>query len=94
LTFPPNFIVDAEKRDYGRLYKIAGFSNDVIMEISGGNDLFVNSCVDAARKLRFVPAQKNGVNADSVKIIDYNMRGLRISTTIPGQVLTPSGLPF
>jgi hypothetical protein len=32
-AFPPNFIVDAEKRDYNQIYRIIGYQNGVNMEM-------------------------------------------------------------
>lgn len=52
--------------------------------IMGNDNNFNDSCVDAVRKLRFIPAQKNGVNADSVRIIDYNIYLFGTPTMLPG----------
>lgn len=42
-AFPPNYVVDAEKKDYGRIYKITGFSNDVLMEVSVSKSISADS---------------------------------------------------
>jgi len=60
-----------------------------ITVIAGSNDSYIDSCVDSVRKLRFVPAQKNGVNADSVKTIEFAMEAFTTGPYIlPGNVVT------
>jgi hypothetical protein len=41
----------------------------VVMSIS--NKEFINACLAAARKIRFIPAQINGKNVDAAVIVDY-----------------------
>ncbi len=45
-----------------------------IAVLSVENKDFSKACVEAARKIRFVPAQINGKNADSVEIVDYTVQ--------------------
>lgn len=68
-----------------------GQVGDIAVIAAAGNNSYVDFCVDAARKSRFIPAQKNGVNADSTKIVDYNIRMFKNSTVItPEGVVTPT----
>lgn len=45
-----------------------------IAVLSVENKDFSKACVEAARKIRFVPAQVKGKNADSVEIVDYTVQ--------------------
>lgn len=63
-----------------------------ITVVAGSYGPYTDACVDAARKTRFVPAQKNGVNADSVKIIEYEIRIFSVTSPTmiaPGNVRLP-----
>lgn len=97
--FRPNFSnMGSSGFSYAAKLKLTLLANGQIGDIkvvSGSNESFTESCVDAARKLRFVPGQKNGINADSVKIINYNIRALKFTTTtiLPGGAITP-GMPY
>ena len=51
-----------------------------IKVVGGSDNAYIDSCIDAAKKIRFIPAQKNGVNADSFKTIEFNMQAF---TTAP-----------
>jgi hypothetical protein len=44
-----------------------------ITVLSVVNKEFSKACVEAAQKIRFVPAQSNGKNVDSVRIVEYTI---------------------
>ena len=46
---------------------------------------FSKACVDAARRIRFVPAQINGKNADTVEIVEYTAQVF----AVPGIYVRP-----
>ncbi len=45
-----------------------------ITVLSVVNKEFTQACLEATRKIRFVPAQKDGQNVDSVQLIDYTFQ--------------------
>lgn len=56
--------------------KITFLANGQIGDIVGYSDkdtAYVSSCVEAARKIKFIPAQINGKNVDSTDVVDYSM---------------------
>ena len=56
-----------------------------ITVLSIENKEFSKACIEAARKIRFVPAQINGKNADTVEIVDYTVQIF----SVPGTMIRP-----
>jgi hypothetical protein len=50
-----------------------GQIGDIIVYSNSKKD-FMKACVEAARKIRFIPAQIDGKNVDATMIVDYSMQ--------------------
>ncbi len=58
----------------GQVGDITAFSNDRgILALSEDDKTFIDACVDATRKTKFIPAQSGGKNVDAVKAIYFSM---------------------
>lgn len=51
-----------------------GQIGDIKILFNQSDKNYEDACIEAARKIRFIPAQKNGVNADSTSIVDFTVR--------------------
>lgn len=56
-----------------------------ITVLSIENKEFSKACIEAARKIRFIPAQINGKNADTVDIVEYTAQIF----SVPGVMVRP-----
>jgi hypothetical protein len=54
-------------------FRADGQIGDIIAYSNSKKD-FVKSCVDAARKIKFIPAQIDGKNVDATMIVAYTMQ--------------------
>jgi hypothetical protein len=73
----PSFGRNGEIESFFAKLKINFLANGQIGDIvvlSTGNKEFTKACLEAAQKIRFVPAQINGKTADSVGIVDYEVQ--------------------
>lgn len=68
-----------------------GQVGDVVI-YSDSNSIFTEACAKAARKIKFIPAQINGQNVDSVDIVEYHVRIQTAVMLIPGMM--PNRPPF
>jgi hypothetical protein len=57
---------------------------------SGADKGFVNACIDAVRKIKFIPAQINGKNVDSIDTEYYAMQIFKLASP----TMLPPGRPF
>lgn len=73
VAFPPDFIVDAEKRERGQKYKIYGFKNDVRMTFSLSKDSNAKTSFQFMRPSptkNFNAFKKNGFEIKRISSID------------------------